>query len=243
MPVVKRPENLKQNNPNGEIIVIITEQLSGYIKSFEPDLPGYLSKIENYGINNEVPIIKKDAQSVLRFMIKTLKPIRILEIGTAIGFSACYMAEYMPYDAEIYTIEKVPARIEVAKKNFSESKFRDRIHLLEGDAAEILKNLAEEGKEFDFVFLDAAKAQYNVYLEYINILLKKDGVLLTDSILQEGSVADSKFSITRRDRTIHQRMREYISGLMNSNRYHSMIIPIGDGMLISYKNFGGSDDK
>lgn len=215
--------------------MILNEQISGYIKSFEPDLPGWLSAVERSGINHQVPIIKKEAQSVLRFFINTRKPERILEIGTAIGFSSCFMAEYMPENGEIYTIEKVPARIEEARKNIGNSRHASKIHLEEGDAAEVLKSLADKGESFDFVFLDAAKAQYGVYLEHINRLLKRGGVLLTDNILQEGSVADSKFSVTRRDRTIHLRMREFLSDMMRSNMYHSMIIPIGDGMLVSQK--------
>lgn len=216
--------------------MILNEQISGFIKSFEPELPERLAAIERSGIDHEVPIIKKEAQSVLRFFINELKPERILEIGTAIGFSACYMAEYMPENGEIYTIEKVPARIREARKNIGASKYASKIRLEEGDAAEVLKSLADKGARFDFVFMDAAKAQYCVYLEQINRLLKQGGMLLTDNVLQEGSVAGSKFSVARRDRTIHLRMREFLSVMMRSDLYHSMIIPVGDGMLISRKN-------
>lgn len=215
--------------------MIISEQVSGYIKSFQPDLSEYVASIEKSGINNHVPIIKKDAQSVLRFYIRTLKPGNILEIGTAIGFSACFMADEMSENSQITTIEKVPARINEAKKNISGHNRKDDITLVEGDAAEILRQLAEKENKYDFVFLDAAKAQYNVYLEYIDSMLVSGGVLLTDNILQEGSVADSKFSVTRRDRTIHLRMRDFLYRMMNSELYDSMIIPIGDGMLVSRK--------
>lgn len=219
--------------------MIINDSVSGYIRSFEPDLRKELSEIEKAGVNNNVPIIKKDAQSVLRYLIKSYRPKNILEIGTAIAFSTCYMAEFSDGDTNIFTIEKSPDRILDAKKNIGKCGFEERITLLEGDAAEVLKELCEQGKKYDFVFLDAAKAQYGVYLTYINKLLVEGGILLTDNILQEGSVADSKFSITRRDRTIHLRMREFISDMMKSQLYDSVIIPIGDGMLLSHKNNGG----
>ena len=219
--------------------MIINDSVSGYIRSFEPDLRKELSEVEKEGNNNNVPIIKKDAQSVLRYLIKSNKPEKILEIGTAIAFSTCYMAEFSDNDSEITTIEKSPERISDAKRNIIKCGFENRISVIEGDAAEVLSNLCEQGMKYDFIFLDAAKAQYGVYMTYIDNLLLDGGILLTDNILQEGSVADSKFSITRRDRTIHLRMREFISDMMKSQLYDSVIIPIGDGMLLSHKKHGG----
>ncbi len=219
--------------------MIINESISGYIRSFEPDLRKELSEVEKAGLINKVPIIKKDAQSVLRYLINTNRPERILEIGTAIAFSTCYMAEFSDENTHITTIEKLPERVSDAQINIRKCGFEEKITLLEGDAAEILKKLSESDIKYDFVFLDAAKAQYGVYMTYINKLLANGGILLTDNILQEGSVADSKFSITRRDRTIHLRMREFISDMMKSQQYDSVIIPIGDGMLLSHKKHGG----
>jgi len=216
--------------------LIIDENVQGYLRSLEPDLPEELAEIENFGHLNEVPIIKKDAQQVLRFLIKDLKPKKILEVGTAIGFSASLMNYWSEGKCEITTLEKVPEKIELAKANFSKLKIADSVRLIEGDAAESLKALVDSGEKFDFVFLDAAKAQYSVYLESIEQLLTKNGVLLTDNILQEGSVAQSKFSVTRRDRTIHKRMREFIKSLFDNEAFNSMIIPIGDGMLLCKKN-------
>jgi len=208
----------------------------GYISSFEPELDINLKEIEKYGIDNGVPIIRLSSRSVLRFLIKSRKPGRILEIGTAIGFSACYMAKYSEPGTKIKTIEKMPERAKIAAENIKKTNNSDIISLYEGDACEIMEKMCEEGEKFDFVFMDAAKAQYSNYLKYIRKLLVSDGILLTDNILQEGSVAQSKFSVARRDRTIHQRMREFLDEMMRSDEFNSMIVPVGDGMLISTIN-------
>ncbi len=215
--------------------MIIDENLTGYIRSFEPDLSDYLCEIEKEGVENSVPIIKKESQSVLRFVLKAYNPQKLLEIGTAIGFSASLMLDVLEGNAEILTIEKSPERISDAERNFDKSPYKDSIKLVEGDAAEVLKKLTDEKQKFDFVFMDAAKAQYSEYLKHIDKLLRTGGVLLTDNILQEGSVYCSKFSVIRRDRTIHQRMRQFLDHMMKTDEYSSCIIPIGDGMLLSIK--------
>ena len=210
--------------------------IDGYIGSFEPELPENLKKIEEYGIKNLVPIIRTESRSVLRFLLKSRKPGRILEIGTAIGFSACYMAYYSAPGVSIKTIEKMPERAEIAAENIKKTDNSDKISLCFGDAVEIMQKMCEDNEKFDFIFMDAAKAQYSNYLTYIKKLLTDDGLLLTDNILQEGSVAASKFSVTRRDRTIHQRMREFLDEMMRSEEFNSMIVPVGDGLLISTRN-------
>lgn len=215
--------------------MIIDENLTGYIRSFEPDLPNYLNEMEREGLENLVPIIKKESQSVLRFVLKAYHPKKLLEIGTAIGFSASLMLDILEGDTELLTIEKSSDRVADAERNFRKSPYKDSVKLVEGEASEILSQLVAEKEEFDFVFLDAAKAQYSEYLKNIDKLLKPGGVLLTDNILQEGSVYCSKFSVIRRDRTIHQRMRQFLEHMMKTEEYSSCIIPIGDGMLISIK--------
>ena len=209
--------------------------IDGYIGSFEPELPEKLREIEDYAREKLVPIIRTESRTVLRFLINSKKPGRILEIGTAIGFSACYMANISAPGTVIKTIEKMPERAEIAAENIKKTNFSDIIELLYGDACEIMQKLCDEGESFDFIFMDAAKAQYGNYLTYIKQLLRDDGILLTDNILQEGSVAASKFSVTRRDRTIHQRMREFLDVMMREKDFDSMIVPVGDGLLISKK--------
>ncbi len=224
--------------------LLCNPHISQYICSLEPDLPGVLDEIYEHARETEVPVIRREAQGLLRFLLQTKRPKRILEIGAAIGFSACFQFECCKGQAEVFTIEKVPARIAEATQNIprylADCKERmqgdmQTITLLEGDAESILTKLVAEGETFDYVFLDAAKAQYPVYLKLISKLLIPGGLLVTDNVLQEGSLAESKFTVTRRDRTIHLRMREYTDTLFHDARYTSVMIPMGDGMTLSTK--------
>lgn len=215
--------------------MVISENLSGYIKAFVPDLSDKLEQIEIFGHDNRVPIIKKDAQSVLSFALNISNPKKVLEVGTAIGFSSLLMCEICNTIENIDTLEKDENRIIIARENIEKCGKTDTIKVYEGDADVLLKQFAQQGRRYDFVFLDAAKAQYLEYLKSINKLIKSGGILLTDNVLQEGSVCASKFSVTRRDRTIHIRMREYIDYIMKSEMYSSVIIPVGDGMILSVR--------
>ena len=215
--------------------MILDPDISGYIRSFEPDLPDYLEKIENEGRKNGVPLIRKEGQSLLRYAVAAENPSSILEIGTAIGFSAVFMAYFAKNCNLLTSIEKDHERYISAVENIKNTNFNDIMELLEGDASEILEKLCDEGRKYDFVFLDAAKAQYPVYFESIQKLLNTGGTVLTDNVLQEGSVAGSKFSVTRRDRTIHMRMREFVEKVMKNDDFVSVLVPLGDGMLLCRK--------
>lgn len=215
--------------------MIVDPNISGYIRSLEPDLPEYLDRIEKYGRDHAVPLLRKEEQSLLRYVIKGLKPKKILEIGTAIGFSALFMAQNAEGLESLDSIEKDIERYNLADENIKKTNFCDIIHLFAGDAAEVLDELLQKGNKYDLVFLDAAKAQYGIYYPMIREMLNNGGVLLTDNVLQEGSVASSKFSVTRRNRTIHIRMREFIETVMSDKMFESVIIPLGDGMLCSRK--------
>lgn len=215
--------------------MITEERLQKFIHSLEPDFSPALEKLREEASAAAVPIIRDETASLLKCFIRMLRPHRILEIGTAIGYSALCMAEQMPADCEIWTIENYPERIETASRHFFELGYQDRIHLLEGDAGEWLKSLVEEEQSFDLVFLDAAKAQYPLWLPDIAKLLPVGGVLLSDNILQEGSLADSRFQIERRERTIHERMRDYLFRLKHDKIWESSIVPIGDGLSVSVK--------
>ena len=160
------------------------------------------------------------------------QPKRILEVGTAIGFSALLMSEYGPEDCHITTIEKYEKRIPLAKENFAKAGKEDRITLLEGDAVEILKEL--EGT-YDFIFMDAAKGQYLNFFEDTLKLLNEGGILVSDNVLQEGDIIQSRFAVTRRNRTIHSRMREYLYILTHDDRIETSILPVGDGVTVSVK--------
>ncbi len=208
-------------------------RISDYLLSFEPDLSDEMEAFRKDAEEREVPIIRREAQAPLRFLAVLRQPKEILEVGTAVGFSACFLSDLLP-EANITTIEKVPARIAEAKKNFSRLG-KEQIQLLEGDAADVLRLLFEEKKRYDFIFLDAAKAQYGVYLPYLFSMLSKGGLLVTDNVFQESSLADSKFTVTRRNRTIHMRMREYVESLFAWDGLTTVLLPIGDGMAVSVK--------
>ncbi len=215
--------------------MITQERIAAYINSLGRELPPQLYELEKEAEKNKVPIIKKETQGVIRFLLTLQKPKRILEVGTAIGFSALFMSEYSS-DCKITTIEKVPMRLKEARKNLSSESFpqRHKINLLEGEAEEILRELAEAGEKYDFIFLDAAKAQYMNFLPNLIRLTMQGGLLITDNVLQDGTVINSRYSITRRDRTIHTRMREYLYAITHMDELDTLILPVGDGIALSY---------
>jgi len=215
--------------------MIVEPRLVEYLNSLETELPEHLAKLEAYAIEHEVPIIRKEAQSLLKFFLELKQPKRILEVGTAIGFSASLLCEYMPKDCHLTTIEKVPMRIVEAEKNLAALKRSQDVTFLTGDAEDVLKNLREQGNQYDFVFMDAAKAQYMSFLAQILPMLPAGALLITDNVLQEGSIIESKYSITRRDRTIHMRMREYLYELKHNVALTTSIVAVGDGMALSVK--------
>jgi predicted O-methyltransferase YrrM len=171
-------------------------------------------------------------QSFLKLLLAMQKPKRILEVGTAVGFSAILMAEYNPIQCEIVTIENYEKRIPIARENFVRAGKEHQITLIEGDATEVLKTLEEP---FDMIFMDAAKGQYINFMPDILRLLKKDGVLVSDNVLQDGDIIESHFVVTRRNRTIHKRMREYLYELTHRDDLVTAVLPIGDGITVSTK--------
>jgi len=217
--------------------MISNERITAYINSLDAELPPELAALEREALDNNVPIIKKETQGVLRFFLKLKNPKRILEVGTAVGFSALFMSEYTDAGCSITTIEKVPMRLVVAEKNLANEIFphKDKIKLLKGEALDVLKKLALTGEKYDFIFLDAAKAQYMSFLPELMKLLEAGGILITDNVLQDGTVINSRYSITRRDRTIHSRMREYLYTITHMEELQTLILPVGDGIAISYR--------
>ncbi len=210
--------------------MIVNERMTAFIDSLDRGNPAFLDEIEKYAVREQVPVIRKSMQSLLKFILAYAKPRSILEVGTAIGFSALLMSEYAPSDCTITTIEKYEKRIPVARENFRRAGREDRIKLLEGDAMELLPAL--EGS-FDLIFMDAAKGQYIHFLPEILRLLKPGGLLISDNVLQEGDVAQSRFAVTRRNRTIHARMREYLYQLKHHPQLETVILPVGDGVTLS----------
>lgn len=213
--------------------MIVNERIVSYIHSLEKTNSEVLEKIEEQAHIDNVPIIRKEMESFLRVMLYIKKPKRILELGTAVGYSAILMSECIDEDGKITTIENYEKRIVEAKKNIEMSGKGQIIELLEGDATEVMKTLPSQ--QFDFVFMDAAKAQYIYFLPEVLRLMKKGAVLITDNVLQEGDLIESRFVVERRDRTIHKRMREYLEVVKNHEELETSIVPIGDGITISVK--------
>lgn len=212
--------------------MITDERMSTFINSFNTGNTQFLNELEEYALETNVPIIRPQMQSFMKVLLAIKKPVKILEVGTAIGFSSLLMAEYCPVECKITTIEKYEPRIPIARENFKKAGREDQIRLLEGDAIEILKNLDDE---YDLIFMDAAKGQYINFLPDIIRLLAKDGILLSDNVLQDGNVLDSRFAVVRRDRTIHGRMRDYLYELTHTPLLRTDIMPIGDGITVSIK--------
>ena len=212
--------------------MITEERISTFINSFDIGNTPFLNELEQYAIKTNVPVIRPQMQSFLKLLLAMKQPKQILEVGTAIGFSALLMSEYGPKDCRITTIEKYEKRIPLARENFKKAGKEEQITLLEGDATEILKNLAGP---YDFIFMDAAKGQYSNFLPDILKLMPVGGVLISDNVLQDGDVMESRFAVTRRDRTIHSRMREYLYELKHNEQLCTDILPVGDGVTVSVK--------
>ena len=212
--------------------MITDERMSAFIDAFDRGNPQYLNELEEYALQTEVPIIRKSMQQLLRVLLPMKKPKNILEVGTAFGFSALLMSEYAPADCHITTIEKYEKRIPIAKANFEKMGKSEQITLLEGDATEILQTLTGS---FDMIFMDAAKGQYIHFMPDILRLLSPGGLLISDNVLQDGDIIESRFAVTRRNRTIHSRMRDYLYELTHHPELETTILPVGDGVTLSIK--------
>lgn len=212
--------------------MIVNERLVTYINSLDRGNTPFLNQLEMDALKNQVPIIRRETQSLLKALLRIKTPSRILEVGTAVGFSALLMSTYGPENCRITTIENYDKRIPIARENFKKAGKEEQITLLEGDAREILKTLEEP---FDFIFMDAAKGQYIHFLPDILRLLSRGGILISDNVLQDGDIIESHFAVERRNRTIYKRMREYLSALKNSDVLETSILPLGDGVALSVK--------
>ena len=208
------------------------ERLNAFIDSLDTGNTPFLNEIEKEAKETNVPIIRTQVQSLLKLLLAMRKPATILEVGCAIGFSALLMSEYGPEDCHITTIEKYEKRISVARENFRRAGKEERITLLEGDAAEILQKMTGA---YDMIFMDAAKGQYIHFLPDVLRLLAPGGILLSDNVLQDGNILESRFAVTRRNRTIHSRMREYLYELKHHPQLETVILPVGDGVTLSVK--------
>ena len=208
------------------------ERIGTFIRSLEEPGTPLLEEIRREALAEDVPVIRPETGSFLKTLLLLKRPKQVLEVGTAVGYSALLMCEALEEDGRITTIEKYEKRIPKARENFRRAGRQEWITLLEGDAAEILKGL--EGP-FDMIFMDAAKGQYLNFLPDALRLLAPGGLMVSDNILQDGDVLESRFAVARRDRTIHSRMREYLYLLKHTKGLATSIVPIGDGVAVSVK--------
>ena len=203
-----------------------------YINSLDRGNTPFLEELEQTALRDRVPVIRREMQSFIKTFLAMNQPGRILEVGTAIGFSTLLMCEYGREDLQIVTIENYDKRIPIARENFRRAGREDQITLLEGDAGELLKTL--EGP-FDMIFMDAAKGQYIHWLPDIRRLMAKGSVQISDNVLQEGDIIESHYLVERRKRTIYKRMREYLYELKHDPSFVTSILPLGDGVTVSVK--------
>ena len=219
--------------------MIVDERMRTYINSLDMGNTPFLEELEQYAIRERVPIIRREMQSFIKMFLAVKQPKRILEVGTAVGFSTLLMCEYGPEDLEIVTIENYEKRIPIAKENFRRAGREAQITLLEGDAGQILKELEDS---FDMIFMDAAKGQYLNFLPDVIALMADDAMLVSDNIFHDGDVLESRYAVLRRDRTIHGRMREYLQVLCEKEELETICLPIADGMTISTKKGNGKGE-
>ncbi len=212
--------------------MIVNERITAYINSLDTGNSPLVNSIRREALDDNVPIIRQESESLLKVMLRLKQPKHILEVGTAVGYSALLMSENVSEDCHITTLEKYEKRIPIAKENFRKAGKTEQITLIEGDATDILKEL--EGP-YDFIFMDAAKGQYMAFFEDAMRLLAPGGILISDNVLQDGDVIESRFAVTRRNRTIHSRMREYLYTLTHHDELTTTILPIGDGMAVSVR--------
>ena len=208
------------------------DRITQYIHSLDQGHGAFCDQIAKTARAGRVPIIRKETQSFLKVMMLMNRPARVLEVGTAVGFSAILMSEYLPEGSHITTIENYEKRIPIARNNFKRAGKEEQITLIEGDALEVMKTL--EGP-YDFIFMDAAKGQYIHYMPEAVRLLSDGGILMSDNVLQDGDIIESRFAVERRNRTIHSRMRDYLYELKHSDVLETSIIPLGDGVALSIK--------
>lgn len=212
--------------------MITDENITEYLRFLDPGQSALLEEIETRARENFVPVIRKEEQALLRTLIAMKRPHAILEVGTAVGYSTLIMCGAMPADAHITTIEKFEKRIPEALDNFRRAGEEKRITLLRGDADAWLPKLSGP---FDFIFMDAAKGQYLHWLPEVLRLMPKGGVLLSDNVLQGGDTALSRYAVERRDRTIHERIREYLWEITHRGDLSTAVLPVGDGAAVSVK--------
>lgn len=214
----------------------MTSRTEVFLEKYRTPLPDHLAEMSRYAADNNIPIISRGTGDILRYTLRTMLPDEILEIGTAIGFSALFMSDCLPDgDVHITTIEKIGSRYKLAEENFSRYDTKKRITLIKEDAGDAIERLKNEGRRYKVIFLDAAKGQYVYFLPTLIDLLDTGGVLMTDNVFHGGVVLNSRYAVNQRDRTIHERLREFLTAVTENERLESLIFPVDDGIVVSKK--------
>ncbi len=216
------------------------ERLEVFLDSFLPGNTGFLAELEQKALAADIPVIRPQTQSFLRTLLAAAKPQKILEIGTAVGFSALLMCEYGPSGTLVTTIEIDEERVRKARSNIEAAGRQSQIRVIPGDADTVLPMLIVEKERmkedgFDLVFMDAAKGQYIHWLPDVLRLMHAGSILVSDNCLQQMELIESHFAVRRRDRTIYHRMREYLFALTHEPQLQTCILPAGDGIAFSVK--------
>ena len=211
---------------------VVKEEIVDLMRQRQKQVTGSLKELEDFARKENIPIIPHETVAYFRFLMETIQPKNILEIGTAIGFSALLMAEHAP-KAKITTIDRNPEMIGFAKKNFAQFDIRKQITLLEGDAVDVLSTLTES---YDFVFMDSAKSKYIVFLPEILKHLEVGGVVVLDDIFQGGDVAKDIMEVRRGQRTIYRGLQRLFDATLDNPSLTATLVPLGDGILMLRKN-------
>ncbi|MDO4938339.1 MAG: O-methyltransferase [Lachnospiraceae bacterium] len=216
-------------------IMFQNERIKDYIDSLIPGNDKVIEEIRTKAAEDAMPIIRRDGEQLLKSVLKMKNPGRILEIGTCVGYSAIVMAANTEADCHISTIEIGENDYGMAVENVRLAGYEDRISCYLADATDMLKEYVRNNERFDFIFMDAAKAQYINWLPDVTKILVPGGVLLSDNVLHDGDIVQSRFAVDRRDRTTHARLREYLYELTHSDEYMTSVLNVADGMSISVR--------
>ncbi len=211
---------------------VTDDYINSYLRTIQPHYDGVLGEIEKESRDAQVPVIPHETARLLSVLLTMKKPKNILEVGTAVAFSSGRMSRYLQHGGTIKTLDRYELMLKDARKNIARMGLEDTIKILEGDAADILPTLTGP---YDVIFLDAAKGQYSAFLPHCLRLLPVGGLLIVDDVLQGGDIAKTRFSVPRRQRTIHKRLRNFLWDISHNDALESSIVPIGDGLAVCVK--------
>ncbi len=213
--------------------MVTLDRVSSFVRSYIKDDEGLLGQIYNKALDDKVPVMRPETKEFIKTQLLIKKPINIIEIGTAVGYSALFMSQYIAKEAHITSIELDEDRVREAEANILKAGKKEQIKIIQGDAAEVLKTLTDS--MYDFAFVDAAKGQYINYLPDVKRIIKTDGVIISDNILQDGEVLESHFVVEKRNRTIHDRMRDYLYAITHDEELSTSVLSVADGIAVSVK--------